>query len=99
MKNYETILKGEKYTVLCNYKNTRNGFIHEAEILKNGWIISFGRCRYINRAYERYEYESAIHKAIDNAKLSTDKAENEKLRTALKRQFDKKALPAWSWSV
>lgn len=93
MEHYATTQKGATFEAFCLSVSTRNGFRHEVEIKKNGYTIARGICRYINRTWERYTYESAIHKAVENCVLSADKAENEKLKKALKRQFDKKALP------
>lgn len=93
MQHYTTTLKGAKYEVFCLSADTRNGFKHEVELQKNGFIMAKAKICYLNRTWERYTYESAIHKAVDGAKFSQDKAENEKIKRALNRQFDYKALP------
>lgn len=93
MTHYTTTQKGATFEAFCLTANTRNGFKHEVEIKKNGYTIAHAKICYLNRTWERYTYESAIHRAVENCVLSADKAENEKLKKALKRQFDKKALP------
>ena len=93
MTHYSTTQKGATFEAFCLTANTRNGFKHEVEIQKNGCTIARAKVNYINRTRERYDYETAIHKAVENCVLSADKAENEKLKKALKRQLDRKALP------
>lgn len=92
MTHYTTTQKGATFEAFCLTANTRNGFKHEAEIQKNGCTIARAKVNYINRTWERYDYETAIHKAVNYCALSADKSENEKLQKALKRQFDNKAL-------
>lgn len=97
MKHYTTTQQGATFEVFCTYANTRNGFKHEVELQKNGFRIAFAKRCYLNRTWERFEYESAINAAIDKAQLAPDKRENEKRREALKRQFFKKALPGYTY--
>jgi|GEM_PF-3840213 len=98
MEHYTTMQKGANFEVFCLSADTRNGFKHEVELCKNGFLLAKAKICYLNRTWERYRYESAIHKAIESVKLSDDKAENEKLKKALKRQFDHKALPRGWWN-
>ena len=97
MTHYTTTQKGEKFEVFCVSADTQNGFKHEVELQCNGYTIARAKVCYLNRTWERYRYETAIHKAINAAKLDSDKHENEKRRAALIRQFDHKALPRWCW--
>lgn len=95
---FQTKQKGKNFTVVCSWANTRNGFKHTAEVQdERGYTLNFAKCFYLNRTWERYEYESVIHKVLDGLHLSADKHENEKRIKALKRQIDHKALPAWAW--
>ncbi len=97
MTHYTTTQKGKIYEVFCLSASTRNGFKHEVELQENGYTIARAKVCYLNRTWERYDYETAIHKAINAATLDNDKQENEKRRNALKRQFDRKALPRCFW--
>lgn len=97
MTHYTTTQKGNRYEVFCLSANTRNGFKHEVELQENGYTIARAKVCYLNRTWERYTYETAIHKAINAAALDKDKQENEKRRRALIRQFDRKALPRCFW--
>jgi len=55
----------KEFTVVCNYKNTRNGFKHTASITRNGYSVHETKCCYLNRTWESYTYQSVLHKAID----------------------------------
>lgn len=61
------------YTVSCNWKDTRNGFKHEAKILKNGYIDYETKICYLNRTWERFEYESILLKIINDYFEGQDK--------------------------
>ena len=50
---------------ICESQDTRNGFRH---VLKNGFGIQCKMC-YLNRTYERYQYQSLLQKAIEKLKL------------------------------
>ena len=56
------------YSVVCEYKSTRNGFTHIATILNNGLEINKVKVNYLNRTWESYEY--VLRKAIDSIDLS-----------------------------
>ncbi len=98
MQVFTTTNKKEAFTVICRSERTRNGFRHLAEVQnKHGYTIAAAKCYYLNRTWERYTFESVIHKALDGCHLEPDKHENEKRIKAIKRQIDHKALPAWAW--
>ena len=56
---------GNEKTFVCEYENTRNGFRH---VLKDGFGIQCKMC-YLNRTYERYQFQSLLQKAIEKLKL------------------------------
>ena len=56
----------KKYTIVCDYQNTRNGFKNTATLLKNNTKISSTKINYLNRTWERFEYESVLLKIIDD---------------------------------
>ena len=72
--------------IVCQYKKTRNGFKHEAEILYNCCTVHSAKCCYLNRTWESYDYQSVIHKAIDGY------IKDSKLAKRYKKAIDKKAL-------
>jgi len=55
----------EIYSVICEYKETR-AFKHTATILKNGRSVYSTKICYQNRTWEKFEFESVLHKAIEN---------------------------------
>ena len=55
-----------EYVFICESQDTRNGFRH---VLKNGFGIQCKMC-YLNRTYERYQFQSLLQKAIEKLKLT-----------------------------
>ena len=55
---------GVEYTIWCYSTNTRNGFCHHAETEYNGKELK-ARVSYINRTYERFEFETVIKRLIE----------------------------------
>jgi hypothetical protein len=52
---------------------TRNGFKHESALLINGlFAIIKVKINYINRTWERFQFESSMKKLISNYFLSAD---------------------------
>ena len=54
----------ERFSVICDWKRTRNGFKHEATLCSNGSAVVTVKCCYLNRTWEAYEYESVLRKLI-----------------------------------
>ena len=59
--------------IICERKNTRNGFKHEATLLSCSFGINSTKICYLNRTWEVYEFQSVIKKLIDKANELTDK--------------------------
>jgi hypothetical protein len=76
MRIFRAEINGIELEFVCESSNTRNGFKHTCTTLKNGQEV--GKCKicYLNRTWERYEYESVVHKAIMKLGLSVDETEN-----------------------
>ena len=53
-----------QYSIVCNTKNTRNGFKHVATLHSNGFGVSSTKICYLNRTWERFTYESIAVKMI-----------------------------------
>jgi hypothetical protein len=68
---------------VADWGKTRNGFKHEATILKNGNQVGFAKVNYLNRTWESYEYQTAISDAIDKSSLSAE--EKKKLQEIIHR--------------
>ena len=54
------------YNIVCNWKNTRTGFKHTANLCKNGFSVYETKICYLNRTWERFEYESILKKVVEN---------------------------------
>lgn len=53
------------YNVVCDNKDTRNGFKHVAKIFKNGIEQDNTKICYLNRTWESFEYESILQKIVN----------------------------------
>ena len=56
----------DNFSVICKSYSTRNSWGHTAVIILNG--VERGtktRCRYYNRTWEAYQYQSVLQNAID----------------------------------
>ena len=53
------------YQVVCDYVSTRSGFKHVATLLRDGIEVSDTKVCYQNRTWEKFQYETVIHKIID----------------------------------
>ncbi len=60
-------------TAVCQWRNRRNGFAHEATLVNDGADIAHKRVNYINRTWESYEFQSVLYSLAEVAKdqLST----------------------------
>lgn len=53
------------YSIVCETKKTRNGFKHTAKLCRNGNSIYETKICYLNRTWERFEYDSVLEKIIN----------------------------------
>jgi len=64
--------------VVCESQKTRNGFRHLATLLRNGIEKETGKCCYLNRTWEKYEFQSVlsdvVRKAFKNNIISEEEA-------------------------
>jgi len=58
--------------VVCESQRTRNGFRHLATLMKNGREQETAKCCYLNRTWERYEFQSVLSKLVDKSSLLSD---------------------------
>lgn len=61
------------YSIVCNWKNTRTGFKHTGNLCKNGLSVYETKICYLNRTWERFEYESILKKVIEDYFENKDK--------------------------
>ena len=55
-----------RFNFYCRTENTRHGFKHIVQLFENGIITSTGTCYYINRTWEKWNYQSACLTAMHN---------------------------------
>lgn len=55
----------DRAEIVCEWKKTRTAFKHVATLLINGREVDTTKICYSNRTWERYEYESVLHKLIE----------------------------------
>jgi len=60
----QTFKLSDSYTVVCNWKKTRNGFKHEAALMQNGLMVFKTKICYLNRTWESFEFESVLRKLV-----------------------------------
>lgn len=82
MKIFNYTLNNEVYTIICERKKTRNGFKHEATLLHNNTTLDSTKICYLNRTWERYEFESVINKILE-------RNYNEHFAKVIKENIDK----------
>ena len=64
-----------EFTAICEFKPTKNGFKHVCR-LSNGHYSKDVTCYYINRTWEKFQFETAILKSI--SEMEFDIISNEK---------------------
>jgi hypothetical protein len=55
----------ETYSVVCEFSPTRAGFRHIARLMQHGAEVSNTKICYVNRTWERFEFEDALRQVID----------------------------------
>lgn len=58
----------ERAEIVCEWKKTRMAFKHVATLVIDGREADTTKICYQNRTWERYEYESVLHKLIGETK-------------------------------
>jgi hypothetical protein len=56
----EKFTVNERITIICEYKNTRNGFKHVAHLFLGTQEIEKRKWCYLNRTWERFTYQSVM---------------------------------------
>lgn len=57
-------IDGKDVIFTNTWRGTRSGFVHETKLYIDGWPAAAGCCRYINRTWERYAYQSVMLQAV-----------------------------------
>lgn len=62
--NYK--INNTRYIINNDYKNNRNGFSHSSTLNINGCNVATAKINYINRTWEKYEFQTSARKVINN---------------------------------
>ena len=54
--------------LVCSRRDTRNGFAHDCHMFIDGQEAAAETCYYLNRTWERYDFQSVILKAVGAAR-------------------------------
>ena len=54
--------------LVCDSRDTRNGFAHDCHMFIDGHETAAETCYYVNRTWERYYFQSVILKAVGAAR-------------------------------
>lgn len=63
MKKFIFDTDKEIWDFLCESQDTRNGVKHVCTVYKNGAKMETATCRYYNRTWEAFEFQSVLAKA------------------------------------
>lgn len=77
----------DKIVIVCDWVNTRYGFRHDAKLFVNG--LEHGdkaKCCYYNRTWEKFEFETVIHKLLEETDALTE-SEKEAFRKELNDKY------------
>ena len=68
MSSIKTFTIGQNvYTFICSSRNTRSGFAHDCELIKNtSSHLGKATCHYLNRTWECYSYQSVMIENVRN---------------------------------
>ena len=83
--NYFKINK--ELSAICEWKKTRSAFKHEATLTRNGYVINKVKICYLNRTWERYEFESVLQKLLDKSTNELNKEEQSAFNDKINNQF------------
>lgn len=64
MEIREKTINENKYQLVNEYWETSNAWGHKTTIFQNGYEIEQYKCRYYNRTWESYEYQSCMESAV-----------------------------------
>jgi hypothetical protein len=76
----------ETTEILCEAQSTRSGFRHLATLFVNGDERDKTKCCYINRTWEKFTFESVIHKLLEQTDALTEQ-EKEQFKTELNNKY------------
>jgi len=76
----------KRISIICRAESTRSGFRHLATLMLNNYERRTFKACYINRTWERYQFESVLYHLADKTEDLTD-VEKKKLIKKIKTEF------------
>lgn len=77
----------DKVSIVCEWVKTRMAFKHTAQVMVNGLSHGNGvKICYVNRTWEKFMFESVLHKAIEQTNALTD-AEKTQFKHDLNKEY------------
>lgn len=67
-QNFDAFVNERYYNFFCHTTRTRNGFCHTVRTLADGAWLKATKISYLNRTWERFDYETALKRAIDKCR-------------------------------
>ncbi len=62
----------ENTLIVCNSEGTRSGFRHTANLMINGYQQGVAKICYLNRTWEKFEFQSVMEKLIKVTDLTPE---------------------------
>ena len=97
----KTFRINKNLSIICEWKNTRNGFKHEATLLQNNCEVGFAKCCYLNRTWESFEFKSVIKNLLSACDILSKQQKSYFLnkvkgthKKAIKKEFQSIAMVA-----
>lgn len=59
----ESIFKKGNFIFKCKTTLRRDGFNHNCRVFRDGYLVTTKQCRYYNRTWESFDFESVLNKA------------------------------------
>lgn len=88
-KGFETFPINKEYEIIAHWEKTSRGFRHVVRLMKNGQEVDKATANYLNRTWERFNYESAISSLLQKTNLMTDKERKDYLDALSKKDMER----------
>jgi hypothetical protein len=77
----EKFTVNDRISIICETKNTRDGFKHVAHLFLGSQEVDETKVCYLNRTWESYRYQTVIHNLIKNSNELTEEEVTECMET------------------
>jgi len=88
-RGFENFPINKEYSIEAHWEKTSRGFRHVVKLLKNGREVDIATENYLNRTWERFDYETAINKLLEkNTDIMTDSQRKEYVDLLAKKDLE-----------